>query len=109
MHGQYLMGRTAVRGAILSLVAGLVTLAGGFAVAVQCLPFRISLPPDPWSWYSTDPAHGLIGYLAFPVNLLTNDLSEAILLAPLSLLMYALLGALASKALSALSGTSDPC
>jgi hypothetical protein len=61
---------------------------------MRCLPFRISLPPPPWPWYCSDPAYGLLGYLAFPVNLLTNDLSQVILFAPLSLLVYTLLGAL---------------
>jgi len=41
----------------------------------------------------------VIGYLAFPINLLTNDLSQAILLAPLSLLLYTILGALLGFAL----------
>jgi hypothetical protein len=36
----------------------------------------------------------LLGYLAFPVNLLTNDLSRALALAPLSLGIYTILGAL---------------
>ena len=88
------MGRTAKRGAVLGLVVGLVALAGVFAVTVHCLPFRISSPPPPWPWYCSDPAYGIIGYLAFPVNLLTNDLSQAVLFAPLSLLIYAILGAL---------------
>lgn len=100
MYEKYLMGRTAMRGAILGLVAGLVALAGSFAVAVQCLPFLISSPPQPWPWYCSDPAYGLIGYLAFPVNLLTNDLSQAVLFAPLSLLIYALLGALIDSGLA---------
>ncbi|HMO60425.1 MAG TPA: hypothetical protein PKC19_23985, partial [Roseiflexaceae bacterium] len=55
--------------------------------------FRISMPPQPWPWQCTDPAYGLIGWLAFPINLLTNDLAQAIWLAPLSLLGYAALGA----------------
>ncbi len=88
------MGPAVKRGAVLGFVVGLVALAGVFAVAVRCLPFRISLPPPPWPWYCSDPAYGLISYLAFPVNLLTNDLSQAILFAPLSLLIYAILGAL---------------
>ena len=82
------------RGAIVGLVVGLVALAGVFAVTIQCLPFRISSPPPPWPWYCADPAYDLLIYLAFPVNLLTNDLSRAILLAPLALLVYVLLGAL---------------
>jgi len=100
MYEKYLMERISMRGAILGLVAGVVALAGGFAVAVQCLPFRISSPPQPWPWYCSDPAYGLIGYLAFPVNLLTNDLSQAVLFAPLSLLIYALLGALIDSGLT---------
>ena len=94
MHKQYMMVRAGKIGAALGLVAGLVALAGVFAVAVYCLPFGISSPPPPWPWYCSDPAYGLIGYLAFPVNLLTNDLSQAVLFAPLSLLIYVILGAL---------------
>ena len=95
------MGRTATRGAVLGLVIGLVALAGVFAVTVRCLPFRISLPPQPWPWYCSDPAYGLLGYLAFPANLLTNDLSQAVYFAPLSLLIYASLGALIGLGLDA--------
>ena len=86
------------KGAVLGLLGGVSAHAGVFATAVHCLPFRISLPPQPWPWYCSDPAYGVIGYLAFPVNLLTNDLSRAVLFAPLSLAIYAALGALiASK------------
>lgn len=67
--------------------------------AVRCLPFHISFPPQPWPWYCSDPAYRVIGYLAFPVNLLTNDLSQAVLLAPLSLLLYTILGAFLGFAL----------
>src|SRR5689334_11935939 len=88
------MNPTAKRGAVLGLVIGLVALAGVFAVAVRCVPFHIASPPPPWPWYCSEPAYSLIGYLAFPVNLLTNDLSQAVLLAPLSLLIYVILGAL---------------
>ncbi len=83
-----------VRGAIIGLVVGLVALAGTLTLAVRCLPFYISSPPPPWPWYCAEPAYGLLRYLAFPANVLTNDLSRAILLAPLSLLIYVLLGAL---------------
>ena len=93
-HDLLSMRLTAKRGAILGLVVGLVILAGVLVIAVRCLPFRISFPPPPWPWYCSDPAYGLIGYLAFPVNLLTNDLSQAILFAPLSLLIYVIFGAL---------------
>lgn len=98
------MGHTARRGAVIGLVVGVIALAGVFAVAVQCLPIRIVAPPPPWPWYCTDPAYGLIGYLAFPVNLMTNDLARAVLLAPLSLVAYALLGALIASALAAARG-----
>jgi len=87
-----------MRGAIIGLVVGLVALAGTLTLSVRCLPFYISSPPPPWPWYCADPAYGVLLYLAFPVNLLTNDLSRAILLAPLSLLIYVLLGALVGLA-----------
>jgi hypothetical protein len=93
------MTRTAARGAVLGLTAGLVALAVVFVVALGCLSFRISSPPQPWPWYCSDPAYSLIGYLAFPVNRLTNDLSQAVLLAPLALLTYAVLGALIAAGL----------
>ena len=93
------MGRTTKRGAVFGLVMGLVALAGAFAVTVRCLPFRIAFPPPPWPWYCADPAYGLLGYLAFPVNLLTNDLSRAIVFVPISLMLYALLGALVGSGL----------
>jgi hypothetical protein len=86
--------RAAARAAILGFVVGLIALAGVFAVAWRCLPFRIASPPQPWPWYCSDPTYTVVGYLAFPVNLLTNDMSQAALLAPLSLLTYAIIGAL---------------
>jgi hypothetical protein len=107
MYEKYFVGRTAMRGAIIGLVAGLVALAGGFAAAVQCLPFHISSPPQPWPWYCSDLAYDLIGYLTFPVNLLTNDLSQAVLFAPLSLLIYALLGALIYSGLARLKSSAS--
>lgn len=82
------------RGATAGCLVGLIALTGAFVAAVRCLPFYISFPPYPWPWYCSDPAYRLIGYLAFPVHLLTNDLSQTILLAPLSLLLYTVLGAL---------------
>ena len=100
------MGRTAKRGAIIGLVIGLVALLGVFVVTVRCLPFRISSPPPPWPWYCSDPAYRLIGYLAFPVNVLTNDLSRAILFAPLSLLIYTILGGLIGSGLDLLRASS---
>lgn len=82
------------RGALVGCGVGAIVLAGVLVAAVRCLPFRIAAPPPPWPWYCSDPAYSAILYLAFPVNLLTNDLAQAILLFPLSLLLYALLGAL---------------
>jgi len=68
-------------------------------VVWRCLPFYITYPPSPWPWYCTEPAYPLIGFLAFPVNLLTGDLAQAIPLAPLSLLFYTLVGAMIGLAL----------
>jgi len=99
--------RAAKRGAVVGLVVGLLALAGVLVVVEQCLPFHISFPPLPWPWYCSDPAYGAVGYLAFPVNLLTNDLARGIPLAPLSLLMYVLLGTLLGSALGA-SRSSPP-
>lgn len=80
------------RGTIVGLGVGLLALAGVLTVAWQCLPFRISFPPLPWPWYCADPVYGLIVYLAFPIPLLTNDLARAILFAPLSLVIYVVVG-----------------
>jgi hypothetical protein len=94
------MRHLGLKGALFGLAAGLVALAGVFAVALQCLPYRISQPPPPWPWHCADPAYGVIGYLAFPANLLTNDLAQAVFFAPLSLLIYSLLGALIGSRLT---------
>lgn len=88
------MRHPAVRGAILGLVVGVLALAFVFVAAWQCLPYRIAPPPGPWPWACAGPAYTAIGYLAFPANVLTNDLSRAVKLAPLALIMYAILGAL---------------
>jgi hypothetical protein len=89
----------ALRGAAAGLAVGV--LAAGLVLAVvwRCLPFYITYPPSPWPWYCTEPAYPLIGFLAFPVNLLTGDLAQAILLAPLSLLFYTVMGAMIGLAL----------
>ena len=99
--------RAAKRGAVSSLAAGLLALGGVLAVVGYCLPFHIYSPQPPWPWYCSDPAYSALGYLAFPVNLLTNDLARAILLAPLSLALYIILGVLLGLALS-LSRSSAP-
>jgi hypothetical protein len=87
--------RYVMRGAVIGLAAGLFALVFTFVIAWRCLPFHISQPPPPWPWVCSDPAFGVLDTLAFPVNLLTNDLARAIPLAPLSLLFYATLGTLA--------------
>jgi hypothetical protein len=84
----------AIVGALIGGAIGLLALAAVFGVAVYCLPYRISMPAQPWPALCANPVYPLITYLAFPVNLMTDDLSEAVLLAPLSLLVYAALGAL---------------
>jgi hypothetical protein len=73
------------------VITGILALAGVLALALHCLPLRISAMM-PMPWYCADPVYGAIGYLAFPVNLLTDDLAQAIPLAPLSLIAYTLLG-----------------
>jgi hypothetical protein len=88
------------RGALIGLIVGLVTLTGLLAITIKCIPYRISFPPPPWPWYCTDPLYGWLGYLAFPVNILTKDLSQAVILAPLSLVIYAILGALIGSGLN---------
>jgi hypothetical protein len=99
--------RTAIVGAILGLLAGLVALSGVLAIAVRCLPYRISSPAQHWPWFCSDPVYPFIGYFAFPANVLSNELSSAIQLAPLSLLVYASLGALIAFGLSG-SSTASP-
>lgn len=74
----------------------------GYEEYRQKVRYCISFPSHPWPWYCSDPAYGAIGYLAFPVNLLTNDLSLAIRLAPLSLLIYVVLGSLLKSLLGVL-------
>ncbi len=85
------MSNAVQRGAIAGLITGILALAGVLALALHCLPLRISAAM-PMPWYCADPVYGAIGYLAFPVNLLTSDLAQAIPLAPLALIAYTLLG-----------------
>jgi hypothetical protein len=82
------------KGLAAGLVVGLLALSAVFTVAWQCLPWRISSPPPPWPWACADPAFGVVAFLAFPVNLLTDDLSRAVALSPLALLMYVAMGGL---------------
>jgi len=95
-----------MRGALVGLLVGLFVLAGVFAVSLRCLPHRISFPPQPWPWYCSDPALAAIEALAFPVNLLTNDLSKVVPLAPLSLVTYGILGALIGSGLERIRALS---
>lgn len=81
-------------GALLGLIVGLIVLGGVFVVATACLPLHISSLPQPWPWYCVAPANTIIAFLAFPVNLLTDDLSQAVYLAPIALVLYTLAGAL---------------
>ena len=97
------------RGALIGFIVGLGALSGALAVSIGCLSYRISFPPPPLPWYCTDPVNGWLGYLAFPVNVLTNDLSRAILLAPLSLVMYVVLGALLGTGQHRGRWESSPC
>ena len=91
--------RRAITGALAGLFAGFLALAAVLAVSVHCLPYHISQPAPPWPAICSDPVYGLITYLAFPVNLITNELSEAVLLSPLSLSAYVLLGVLIASTL----------
>ncbi|MDW8214422.1 MAG: hypothetical protein RMJ55_12755 [Roseiflexaceae bacterium] len=86
------MSSAAKRGAITGLITGILALGGVLAVVLRCLPLRIAPPAAPGPWYCADPVYGAICSLAFPVNLLTNDLATAIPLAPLSLAVYVLIG-----------------
>jgi hypothetical protein len=104
---QTTFGHSAKRGALIGLAVGLAALTGVLVVAVQCLPYRITFPPQPWPWYCSDPWYGVLGYLAFPVNVLTNDLSLAIVLAPVSLAMYVILGAWIGSGLTAARPSSS--
>ncbi|MFN7036591.1 MAG: hypothetical protein ACK4SN_09500 [Bellilinea sp.] len=83
----------------MGLGVGLLALGVVLAVVWRCLPFYIAYPPPPWPWYCTEPAYSAIGFLAFPINLLTRDLAQAVPLAPLSLLSYTIFGALVGMAL----------
>ncbi len=88
------MKPTIKKGAMIGFVIGLVINAVVFGVALSCFSIRLSSQQQPWSWYCSDPAFNIIGYFAFPVNLLTNDLSRAVLLSPISWLVYAIVGGL---------------
>lgn len=91
--------RRAITGALGGLFVGFLTLAAVLAVSVECHPYRISLPSQPWPVLCSEPVYGLITYLAFPVNLISNDLSKAVLLSPLSLSVYVLVGVLIASTL----------
>ena len=92
--------RATRRGALVGFGIGLLALAGVLLVVWNCLPFYIAYPPPPWPWYCSQPAYTAIGFLAFPVNLLTHDLAQAVGLAPLSLMVYMLVGAMIGGGIS---------
>lgn len=84
-------------GALGGAVAGVIVLALAYLVTGTCLPYLIAEPATPWPWYCARPAYTALGYLTFPINLLTNDLASAARLAPLTLVVYALIGALIGR------------
>ena len=88
------LARAILWGAAGGLAAGLLALGLVFGVALGCLPFHISQPAQPWPWICSGRVFGAIGYLAFPVNLLTDELGRAVTMAPLALVLYSLVGAL---------------
>lgn len=94
MRKRWRLANPTAKGALLGMGGGVLVLAGVLAAALRCLPWRIASPTSPWPWLCQDPFYRAIGFLAFPVNVLTQDLAQAVLLFPLSLLCYALLGAL---------------
>ncbi|MEW6504717.1 MAG: hypothetical protein AB1457_12210 [Chloroflexota bacterium] len=82
------------RGALIGFGTGLLALGVTLMVAWRCLPFYITYPATSWPWYCTQPAYSMIVFLAFPINLITHDLAQSVVLAPLSLLFYTIAGAL---------------
>ena len=98
------MERMTKQGAVIGLLVGLIALLILLAIVFSCLPWHISSPTSPWPWYCSDPIYTLLGYVAFPVNLLTNDMARAVLLSPLSLLLYTVLGGLIGKLCSLAKG-----
>ena len=86
------MRRLHLKGAIWGFSVGAVILLLLFLAFLSCLPYRISFPPTGSPWYCADFFYQTFGYLAFPVNLLTNDLSKVVYFAPFSLMFYALIG-----------------
>lgn len=79
----------------MGLAVGVAILTGIYLLALACLPYRLSLLPRPWT--CTDPVYGAVVFLAFPVNLLTDDLSRAVVFAPLSLALYTAIGGIAAS------------
>lgn len=67
------------------LVIGFLTLGVSLGVAIWCLPFHISSPNVPWPAVCSDPANAGLLYLVFTANLITDDLTNAILLSPVVL------------------------
>lgn len=84
-------------GALSGAVVGVLVLVVMYLVTGTCLPYLIAEPTTLWPWYCARPTYGLLTYLTFPINVLTNDLASAAKLAPLTLLFYAVIGALLGR------------
>jgi hypothetical protein len=82
------------RGALLGALVGAVALLKLYFVSTTCLQYFISQPTTPWPWYCVQANYDALSYFSFPLNVLTNDLAQAVYLFPLTLAFYALLGAL---------------
>jgi len=83
-----------IKGAVIGLLIGAIALAALYYIALQCLPYFVSQPDATWPWYCVPTTYAWLVYFAFPIPLLVNDFSQVVYYAPLTLLCYALIGAL---------------
>ena len=89
------MVRTEFKGALFGFSIGVIILSLVFGLVLFCFPYRLSVLSNPL--LCRDPFFNLFGYLSFPVNILTNDLSRVVFFSPLPLLIYTTLGVLLYK------------
>ena len=76
-----------MKGGLYGLLVGIVANLGVFFLTVSCLTFSLSFP-----WYCETVSYHFVQYFAFPANVLTNALDQAVMFSPLSLLIYVVIG-----------------
>lgn len=85
-----------IKGFLVGLGIGSVVLLVSAIISFQCFSYNVSVAINP-PWYCSDIIAFIIRIATFPISMFTDDLSRAAYFAPLTIIVYGLLGACAGK------------